>query len=69
MAKFVKDKEQLTFKLMNEEEKVEKLTNDTNRFKLQIITNINRNNSIQNKYDELVAKMSAEEKLKFGVNE
>ena len=69
MEQFVKEKEQLKFKLTNEEKKVEKLTNDTNVLKHQIVNHINNNNFVQKKYNDLIAKMSAEEKIRFGVNE
>ena len=55
-------------KLENEVKSKEVLTTENNKLKKEIITKDSKIKSVEQKYKDLIRKMSTEEKSKFGVS-
>ena len=47
---------------------LEKLTSENNKLKQEVSDKDDQIKAMEEKYEELVRKMSAEEKIKFGLN-
>ena len=62
-----KEKEELNLKLENEVKSKEVLTTENNKLRKEINIKDSKIKSIEQKYNDLIRKLSTEEKSKFGV--